>query len=153
MVGKLGVTTAFFVIYLITLEVFPTAIRASMLGLCSTGARIGSMSSSYIGKLVRQYTGSFILRTFETTRYNIMWYSSSVTCDRVVVFSRYSDFLHNKTDHRDITAIFLKVALNTITLTPSIPDRKFCFPLYYLCVCNVIGLFMWNITSWLNTPC
>jgi hypothetical protein len=59
-------TTAFFVIYLITLEVFPTAIRASMLGLCSTGARIGSMSSSYIGKLVRQYTGSFILRTFGT---------------------------------------------------------------------------------------
>lgn len=61
MVGKLGVTTAFFVIYLITLEVFPTAIRASMLGLCSTGARIGSMSSSYIGKLVRQYTASFII--------------------------------------------------------------------------------------------
>jgi hypothetical protein len=29
----------------------------------------------------------------------------------------YSDFLHNKTSHHDITEIFLKVALNTITLT------------------------------------
>ncbi|CAC5389096.1 SLC22A4_5 [Mytilus coruscus] len=51
MIGKLGVTTAFFIIYLITSECFPTVIRASMLGLCSSGARIGSMSSSYIGKL------------------------------------------------------------------------------------------------------
>ncbi|XP_071133810.1 organic cation transporter protein-like isoform X1 [Mytilus edulis] len=51
MIGKLGVTTAFFLIYLITSECFPTVIRASMFGLCSSGARIGSMSSSYIGKL------------------------------------------------------------------------------------------------------
>lgn len=51
MIGKLGVTTAFFVIYLITSEVFPTAIRASMFGLCSMAARIGGMTSSYIGKL------------------------------------------------------------------------------------------------------
>ena len=28
------------------------------------------------------------------TRYNIMWYSSSVTCDMAVVFSGYSGFLH-----------------------------------------------------------
>jgi hypothetical protein len=28
------------------------------------------------------------------TRYNIMWLSLSVTCDRSVVFSRYSGFLH-----------------------------------------------------------
>ena len=28
------------------------------------------------------------------TRYNIMWQSLSVTCDRSVVFSRYSGFLH-----------------------------------------------------------
>ena len=36
---------------------------------------------------------------------------------RSVGFSVYSDFLHNKTSHHDITEIFLKVALNTITLT------------------------------------
>jgi hypothetical protein len=28
------------------------------------------------------------------TQYNIMWYSLSVTCDRSVVFSVYSDFLY-----------------------------------------------------------
>jgi hypothetical protein len=38
----------------------------------------------------------------------------SVTCDRSVVFFRYSGFLHNKTDRHDITEILLKVALKTI---------------------------------------
>jgi hypothetical protein len=36
-----------------------------------------------------------------------------------VVFSRYSVFLHDKTDHHKITEILLKVALNTIILTPN----------------------------------
>jgi hypothetical protein len=35
-----------------------------------------------------------------------------VTCDRLVVFSGYSDFLHNKTDSHDITEILL--AFDTI---------------------------------------
>ena len=43
----------------------------------------------------------------------------SVTCDRSVVFSRYSGFLHKKTDRHDITEILLKVALNTINLNPN----------------------------------
>ena len=51
------------------------------------------------------------------TRYNIMWYSLSVTCGRSMVFSRYSGFFHQKTDHHKITEILLKVALITITLT------------------------------------
>ena len=50
------------------------------------------------------------------TRYNIMWYSLSVTCGRSMVFSGYSSFT-NKTDYHVITEILLKVALNTITLT------------------------------------
>jgi hypothetical protein len=43
----------------------------------------------------------------------------SVTCDRSVVFSRYSGFLHDKTDRHDIAEILLKVVLNikAITLT------------------------------------
>ena len=45
------------------------------------------------------------------TRCNIMWWNLSVTCDRSVVFSGYSGFLH------DITEILLKVALNTINQT------------------------------------
>ena len=42
----------------------------------------------------------------------------SVTCGRSVVLSRYSGFTNNKTDCHNITEILLKVALNTITLTP-----------------------------------
>ena len=50
------------------------------------------------------------------TRYNIMWWSLSVTCDSSVVFSGYSSLVSftNKTDRHDITEILLKVALNTI---------------------------------------
>jgi len=47
------------------------------------------------------------------TRYNIIWQSLSVICDRSVVFTGYST---NKTDRHDITEILLKVALNTITI-------------------------------------
>jgi hypothetical protein len=39
----------------------------------------------------------------------------SVTCDRLVVFSRYSGFPTNKTDCHVITEILWKVALNTTT--------------------------------------
>ena len=48
------------------------------------------------------------------TRYNIMWSSLSVTCDRSMIFSWHST---NKIDHHNITEILLKVALNTMTLT------------------------------------
>jgi hypothetical protein len=43
----------------------------------------------------------------------------SVTCDRSVVFSGTPVSSINKTDRHDITEILLKVALNTITLTPN----------------------------------
>ena len=50
------------------------------------------------------------------TRYNIMWWSLSVTCDSSVFFSGYSSLVSstNKTDRHDITEILLKVAINTI---------------------------------------
>ena len=48
------------------------------------------------------------------TRYNIMWSSLSVTCDRSVVFSGYSSFLHQWNLPPDIADILLKVALSTI---------------------------------------
>ena len=44
-------------------------------------------------------------------RYNIMWWSFSVTCDRISPVSST-----NKTDHHDLTEILLTVALNTINL-------------------------------------
>ena len=44
------------------------------------------------------------------TRYNLMWYSLTVPCDRSVGSST------NKTDRHDIAEILLEVALNTINL-------------------------------------
>jgi hypothetical protein len=49
----------------------------------------------------------------------------SVTCDRSVVFSGYSGFLHH-----DITEIVLKVLLNTITLTPKCDQLQQAYSLY-----------------------
>lgn len=43
LVGKFGSTVAFTVVYLITSELFPTPLRHSMMGTCSTFGRIGSM--------------------------------------------------------------------------------------------------------------
>jgi hypothetical protein len=37
-----------------------------------------------------------------------------VTCDKALVFSASSGFLHQKTDRNDIAEILLKVALNSI---------------------------------------
>ena len=54
-------------------------------------------------------------------RYHIIWYSLSVTCGRFVDFSVYSGFLHR----HDVTQILLKVALNTIALTPRIMDNQY----------------------------
>ena len=52
------------------------------------------------------------------TRYNIMWYSLSVTCDRSVVFSGYSGFLHQSNwPPCDKSEILLTVELNTINQT------------------------------------
>ena len=50
------------------------------------------------------------------TRYNIMWQSLSVACDRSVVFSGTPVSSTNKTYHHDLTEIMLNVVLNTITL-------------------------------------
>ena len=51
------------------------------------------------------------------TRYNIMRFSLSVTCDRPVVFSGNTLVSSNKTDLHAITEILLKVALIAITVT------------------------------------
>jgi hypothetical protein len=72
------------------------------------------------------------------TRYNIMWSSFATTCERSVVFSRFT----NKTDRHDINEILLKVTLNTIT-----PNPKFEQPLED--VLRKIVLYEY-IKSWLT---
>ena len=46
-----------------------------------------------------------------------------VTCDRSVVFSGYSGFLHKNSDRHNITEILLKVALNIIIPRPPFQDE------------------------------
>ena len=51
------------------------------------------------------------------TRYNIMWSRFSMTCRKSMVYPDTPVSSINKTDHNDITAILLKVAVNTTALT------------------------------------
>ena len=41
--GKFGASAAFTLIYLYTAEMFPTTVRATALGVCSMGARVGGI--------------------------------------------------------------------------------------------------------------
>ena len=52
MLGKFGITIAFFVLYVVTAEVLPTTMRATILSVCSVSGKIGGLVSPYIGKLV-----------------------------------------------------------------------------------------------------
>ena len=52
------------------------------------------------------------------TRYNIIWWSLSITCDSSMVFSGTPVFSTNKTDCHNITEILLKGAINTISHLP-----------------------------------
>jgi OCT family organic cation transporter-like MFS transporter 4/5 len=56
--GKFFNTFTFFIVYIYTAELFPTVLRASVIGVSSMAGRAGAMTSAYIGELVR-----VILRT------------------------------------------------------------------------------------------
>ncbi|KAK8743595.1 hypothetical protein OTU49_001149, partial [Cherax quadricarinatus] len=43
LLGKCFITCAFAIIYIFTSEMFPTSVRSTIVGLCSTFARIGAM--------------------------------------------------------------------------------------------------------------
>ncbi|KAJ8315874.1 hypothetical protein KUTeg_008024 [Tegillarca granosa] len=52
MLGKVGISAAFAIIYVWSAELYPTVVRNSSMGLSSTSARIGGMLSPYIADLV-----------------------------------------------------------------------------------------------------
>lgn len=48
MAGKFGLTISFTVVYIYTAELYPTVLRNLGMGLCSSAARIGSITAPYI---------------------------------------------------------------------------------------------------------
>lgn len=48
MTGKFGFTMAFSVVYIYTAEVYPTVLRNVGMGMCSSAARIGSITAPYV---------------------------------------------------------------------------------------------------------
>ncbi|VVC31714.1 Hypothetical protein CINCED_3A024130 [Cinara cedri] len=63
MISKLAISIAFTIVYILTAEIFPTTMRATMLSLCSMFGRIGSMLSPQI-TLMAEYFGGYIAMFF-----------------------------------------------------------------------------------------
>jgi len=57
--GKVTITSTLSIAYLYTVEIFPTVIRGSCLGLCVMFAKIGSLSMPHLLLLVRYPFFSF----------------------------------------------------------------------------------------------
>lgn len=55
MASKLGISVAFTVVYMLTAEIFPTQMRATLLAMCSMIGRIGSMLAPQTTLLVRTF--------------------------------------------------------------------------------------------------
>lgn len=55
LVGKLGITSAFGIVYVYTAEMLPTIIRSGGVGTASTVARIGALLAPFVPLLVRKF--------------------------------------------------------------------------------------------------
>jgi OCT family organic cation transporter-like MFS transporter 4/5 len=51
--GRFFIIFTFFIVYIYTAELFPTVLRASVIGVASMAGRVGAITSAYIGELVR----------------------------------------------------------------------------------------------------
>ena len=56
LVGKFGAAANFGIVYVYTAELFPTVIRNTAIGACSTVARVGGMMAIMIGLLATYWT-------------------------------------------------------------------------------------------------
>jgi OCT family organic cation transporter-like MFS transporter 4/5 len=55
LIGKLGVTSAFGVVYVHTAEMLPTIVRSGGVGSASTMARFGALLAPFVPMLVNNY--------------------------------------------------------------------------------------------------
>ena len=56
--GKFGASAAFALVYLYTAEIFPTLVRATVVGLCSMFARVGGILAPQVALYLPVVTGS-----------------------------------------------------------------------------------------------
>lgn len=66
MAGKFGFTMSFTVVYIYTAELYPTILRNLGMGMCSSAARIGSITAPYViflGQLIF-YTSPHFMNPF-----------------------------------------------------------------------------------------
>lgn len=81
MLGRLGISAVYAVVTLHTAEMFPTEIRNTALGICSTMAHVGSMAAPYIVDLLGQ----------------LAWWIPSTICGTAVLLAALFTLMHPET--------------------------------------------------------
>ncbi|XP_053689888.1 organic cation transporter protein [Sabethes cyaneus] len=81
MLGRLGITAVYAVVTLHTAELFPTEIRNTALGICSTMAHVGSIAAPYIVDLLGQ----------------LAWWIPTTICGFAVLVAGACTLLHPET--------------------------------------------------------
>lgn len=88
MFGRFGISSVYSIVTLHTAELFPTEIRGSALGACSTMAHVGSMAAPFVVDfLVRQMRAflkrkNIILITF--LQGDLAWYIPTTICGIII---------------------------------------------------------------------
>lgn len=81
MLGRLGITAVYAVVTLHTAELFPTEIRNTALGICSTMAHVGSIAAPYIVDLLGQ----------------LAWWIPTTICGITILLAGMLTLLHPET--------------------------------------------------------
>lgn len=102
MLGRLGISAVYAVVTLHTAEMFPTEIRNTALGICSTMAHVGSMAAPYIVDLLGQ----------------LAWWIPSTICGTAVLLAALFTLMHPETK-----SVALKDHAKQ-EVEPSEPDRE-----------------------------
>ncbi|KAL1390317.1 hypothetical protein pipiens_012432 [Culex pipiens pipiens] len=102
MLGRLGISAVYAVVTLHTAEMFPTEIRNTALGICSTMAHVGSMAAPYIVDLLGQ----------------LAWWIPSTICGTAVLLAALFTLMHPETK-----SVALKDHAKQ-EVEPTTPDRE-----------------------------